>query len=143
MLKNPLSPQLAMVREAVKQFPGSTVKQLSKHTRIPTQTLHRRLIELVRSKHLVRNTASAYSIAAAEESPSMEWHFVNAMTFETPTHRIRHVGPCWLAERKAVLYTNASGPPAEPVQRLNGSFATQEDAMAACEKDAYAQKSGR
>jgi hypothetical protein len=70
----------------------------------------------------------------------MEWHFVNAMTCETPTHRIRHVGLCWLAERKAVMTPHA---PSEPVQKINGTFDTKELAIAACEADAYRQGSGR
>ena len=70
----------------------------------------------------------------------MHWHFVNAMTFETQTHRIRRVctqrESFWLAERKASSH-------GEHVERVNGHFATQELAELACEADLYAVASGR
>jgi hypothetical protein len=61
-----LSPQLALVREAVKQFPDSTVAQLQQRTLIPRAILYRRLVELVRSKHL-RKINGAYSIVKTPE----------------------------------------------------------------------------
>jgi hypothetical protein len=48
MTEKTLAPQLAQVREAVKQFPGSNVRRLSALTWIPRKTFHRRLIELER-----------------------------------------------------------------------------------------------
>lgn len=69
----------------------------------------------------------------------MQWHFVNAMTFETATHRIRRVHTqrhaYWLAERKADEHDH--------VEKLNGHFEDQHAAEAACERDAYNQASGR
>ena len=69
----------------------------------------------------------------------MEWHFVNAMTFETATHRVRRVYSArdsyWLAERKATEH--------EHVEKLNGHFPDQQAATAACEADRYAQATGR
>jgi hypothetical protein len=64
----------------------------------------------------------------------MEWHFVNAMTFETATHRVRRV--CahdgegyWLAERKVCCDDHAA--------RIPGRFDSMEFAQSACERDTY------
>lgn len=69
----------------------------------------------------------------------MQWHFVNAMTFETATHRIRRICTAresyWLAERKATGF--------EHLGKICGKFETQDSAQAACESDAYAEASGR
>lgn len=69
----------------------------------------------------------------------MDWHFVNAVTYETATHRIRRIhtlrSTYWLAERKP---TNG-----EHVEQLPGRFPLMELAEAACERDSYAVASGR
>lgn len=69
----------------------------------------------------------------------MQWHFVNAMTYETATHRIRRISTLkesyWLAERKAT--------DGDHVEKIPGHFALQELAEAACERDSYAVASGR
>lgn len=69
----------------------------------------------------------------------MDWHFVNAMTYETATHRIRRVcnfrDTYWLAERKATS--------SEHAEQLHGKFPLKELAEAACERDSYAVASGR
>ena len=67
------------------------------------------------------------------------WHFVNAMTYENETHRVRRVCSMnqqyWIAERKAST--------AEHLERIAGKFETQEFAVSACERDAYLVASGR
>jgi len=69
----------------------------------------------------------------------MQWHFVNAMTYETATHRVQrvhsHHDSYWLAERKATEH--------EHVEKLNGHFPDQQSAEAACERDQYSQVTGR
>jgi hypothetical protein len=69
----------------------------------------------------------------------MQWHFVNAMTFETATHRIRRIctyhEAYWVAERKATENDH--------VEKINGHFADQHLAELACEADLYEVESGR
>jgi hypothetical protein len=65
----------------------------------------------------------------------MRWEAVNAMTFESATHRVRRLGNYWLAERKE---TNGDKP-----VKIGNSFDLQADATAACEADAYRIASGR
>jgi len=70
----------------------------------------------------------------------MQWHFVNAMTFETETHRVRKISLIdgtshWLAERKACCDEHG--------MRIPGKFESQEFAQSACERDSYALASGR
>lgn len=69
----------------------------------------------------------------------MDWHFVNAMTYETATHRIRRVSNLrasyWLAERKAT--------DSDHIEQLPGHFPLKELAEAACERDSYVVASGR
>jgi hypothetical protein len=69
----------------------------------------------------------------------MEWHFVNAMTYETATHRIRRIctqrESYWLAERKACVEDH--------IEKIGGHFADQQLAISACERDSYAVASGR
>lgn len=48
------------VREAVKQFPGSTVQQLSARSLIPRKVFHRRLIELQRLGFVAKDNAGRY-----------------------------------------------------------------------------------
>ena len=62
----------------------------------------------------------------------MTWHFVNAMNFETATHRVRLVTLCsgesyWIAERKVCCDEHAV--------RLPGHFVSLEYAQSACERD--------
>lgn len=69
----------------------------------------------------------------------MTWHFVNAMTYESATHRVRRVHTMhesyWLAERKALAGDHAG--------KIGGRFDCQELAESACERDGYAVASGR
>lgn len=69
----------------------------------------------------------------------MQWHFVNAMTYETATHRIRRIctqrESFWLAERKASTFDH--------VEKIAGRFPSMESAQGACARDAYADASGR
>lgn len=65
----------------------------------------------------------------------MRWESVNAMTFESATHRVRRVGNVWLAERKCVDN--------DPCVKLGSNFRTQIEATDACEADAYRIASGR
>jgi hypothetical protein len=69
----------------------------------------------------------------------MMWHFVNAMTYENATHRVRRVCKIheqyWIAERKASTDDHQ--------ERIPGKFACQELAVSACERDGYAVASGR
>ena len=69
----------------------------------------------------------------------MQWHFVNAMTYETATHRIRricaHSESFWLAERKATSFDHT--------EKIAGRFTTMDLAKAACDRDAYLEASGR
>jgi hypothetical protein len=67
------------------------------------------------------------------------WHFVNAMTYENATHRVRRVctynEQYWIAERKASTE--------EHRERIPGKFECQEFAVSACERDAYLEATGR
>lgn len=69
----------------------------------------------------------------------MQWEFINAMTFESATHRIRrmhtHLEAYWLAERKAGEHGHA--------EKLNGHFPDRPAAETACERDQYSLSSGR
>lgn len=69
----------------------------------------------------------------------MQWQHVNAMTFETATHRIRRIctqrEAFWLAERKASTYDH--------IERIPGRFLTMDLAKVACARDAYREASGR
>jgi len=59
----------------------------------------------------------------------MPWHFVNSMTWETATHRVRRIGSDhWIAVRKCV--------DGESARQLDDKFSTQADAQEACERDA-------
>jgi len=61
----------------------------------------------------------------------MPWHFVNSMTWENATHRVRRVGnEHWIAVRKGV-----DGESAHQLDR----FSTQADAEDACDRDAAAR----
>jgi hypothetical protein len=65
----------------------------------------------------------------------MIWHFVNAMTFESATHRTRlvysHQGDnFWIAERKSCCD--------DLPRRISGKFPTLEAARAACDLDSSA-----
>jgi hypothetical protein len=66
------------------------------------------------------------------------WHFVNAMTYENETHRVRRVcslrESVWIAERKASNDDHC--------ERI-GKFELKEVAVSACERDAYLVASGR
>ena len=55
-----MSPQAAQVREAVKQFPGCTVKQLSERSLIPRRVFYRRLPELERAGFVAKINGSVY-----------------------------------------------------------------------------------
>lgn len=48
------------VREAVKQFPGSTVPQLAALSMIPRDVFHRRLIELQRLGFVAKDNVGRY-----------------------------------------------------------------------------------
>jgi hypothetical protein len=65
----------------------------------------------------------------------MRWEAVNAMTFETATHRVRRVGNVWLAELKSI--------DDDPCLKIGGNHRSQVDAQQACEIDAYRRASGR
>jgi len=138
-----LAIQQWQVREAVKQFPGSTVHELAARSLIPREVFHRRLIELERLGFVAKDHDGVYHAIPLKPreqigGPIM-WHFVNAMTYETATHRIRRVSTpresYWLAERKAS--------PLDLAEKIHGHFATQELAELACERDLYAVASGR
>jgi hypothetical protein len=59
----------------------------------------------------------------------MPWHFVNSMTWETATHRVRRIGnDHWIAVRKGVN--------GESARQLDAKFSTQTEAQAACDRDA-------
>jgi hypothetical protein len=59
----------------------------------------------------------------------MPWHFVNSMTWETATHRVRRIGhEHWIAVRKGVG--------GESAHQLEGKFSSQQDAQQACDEDA-------
>jgi hypothetical protein len=63
----------------------------------------------------------------------MPWHFVNSMTWETATHRVRRVGnDHWIAVRK--------GCDGESAHQIGDKFrfSTQEEAQEACDRDAAA-----
>jgi hypothetical protein len=62
MPEKPIAPQLWQVREAVKQFPGCTVRRLSSLTLIPLAVFHRRLIELVRMGFVARGGNDGYYV---------------------------------------------------------------------------------
>lgn len=65
----------------------------------------------------------------------MRWEPVNAMTFESATHRVRRVdSQYWIAERKAVGD--------EPLIKIGKKYFNQFDAEKACEADAYKLASG-
>lgn len=55
-----LSIQQAQVREAVKQFPGASVRELAARSLIPRAVFYRRLIELERSGHVAKLNGSVY-----------------------------------------------------------------------------------
>ena len=59
-LEKRLSIQAAQVREAVKQFPGISVRELAVRSLIPRAVFYRRLIELERSGHVAKLNGSAY-----------------------------------------------------------------------------------
>ena len=65
----------------------------------------------------------------------MQWEAVNAMTFESATHRVRRVGDHWLAEVKPTI-------DGQPLRKIAGRFERQHDAQEACEADAYKIASG-
>jgi hypothetical protein len=65
----------------------------------------------------------------------MTWHFVNAQTWESESHRVRRVGEYWIAERK----TNEFGAGIS----IGKTFASQELAQGACDRDGYAAATGR
>jgi hypothetical protein len=59
----------------------------------------------------------------------MPWHFVNSMTWESATHRVRRIGnEHWIAVRKAVT--------GEAAQQIGERFSSQQDAQSACDADA-------
>ena len=137
------------VREAVKQFPGSNVRRLAVLTMIPQAVFYRRLIELERLGFVAKDERGGYRIIPTQPSDfpeieqlelrQLQWHHVNAMTYETATHRIRRIctqrESFWLAERKASTFDH--------VERIPGRFATMELAQVACARDQYAEASGR
>ena len=59
----PLSAQLSQVREAVKQFPHSNVRRLSKLTLIARGVFHRRLIELQRRGLVTKNADGTFDLS--------------------------------------------------------------------------------
>lgn len=67
----------------------------------------------------------------------MTWHFVNAMIFESATHRVRKVGDYWLAERKAIFSELASRKKLNELRaiKIGTTFKSQKDAQEACEMD--------
>jgi hypothetical protein len=142
-LDKPLAPQMALVLSAVRQFPGSTLYELSLHALIPRPILSRRLADLERHGFVAKDTLRGYHavpITPADFPPHgselhMQWEHVNAMTFESATHRVRKLGDHWFAERKA-------DPPVHAA-KIGASFDTQEIAQSACEADAYRVASGR
>ncbi len=60
MADHRLGPQQMVVREAVKQFPGSTIAELSLRSLIPRAVFHRRLVELVRFGVLAKDADGRY-----------------------------------------------------------------------------------
>ncbi len=75
----------------------------------------------------------------------MRWESVNAMTFESPTHRVRRVGEHWLAEVKPSYSEPSTNKKRVHIalRKIPGVFATQVAAQEACEADAYKTASGR
>lgn len=65
----------------------------------------------------------------------MQWHFVNAQTWESETHRVRRVGEYWIAERKTSDFGAGTS--------IGKTFASQELARSACVLDGYAAATGR
>jgi hypothetical protein len=65
----------------------------------------------------------------------MRWEAVNAMTFESATHRVRRVGNLWFAELKSNVE--------DPCLKIGCNYPSQLDAQQACEIDAYRRASGR
>ena len=65
----------------------------------------------------------------------MAWYFVNAMTWENETHRVRRLGSYWVAERKCCE--------GERAYKVGETFDTREEAEDACNVDAYSKASGR
>lgn len=57
----------------------------------------------------------------------MTWHFVNAQTWESATHRVRRVGEYWIAERKGENFGAGIS--------IGKTFSTQELAQTACDFD--------
>lgn len=143
MAERPFAPQMALVRSAVRQFPGLTALELAHATLIPIATLHRRLADLTRLGFIAKDAHGGYHgipITPADFPPleselNMRWEFVNAQTFESATHRVRRVGEYWLAERKARDFD-------KPI-KIGDTFADRQSAEAACEADAYSIASGR
>jgi hypothetical protein len=143
MSEKPFAPQMAQVRSAVHQFPGLTALELALATLIPIATLHRRLADLSRLGFVAKDEHGGYHVlptTPADFPPlrselEMQWEFVNAMTFESATHRVRHVGDFWLAERKSSGWD-------KPL-KIGDTFSDQRSAESACEADAYSLASGR
>jgi DNA-binding transcriptional ArsR family regulator len=143
MLDKPLAPQMALVLSTVRQFPGATLHELSLAALVPRPILSRRLADLEHQGLVAKDTLRGYHaipITPADFEPLrseiyMQWEHVNAMTFESATHRVRKLGDCWFAERKAE-------PPLHAV-KLGTTFHSREIAQSACDADAYRQLSGR
>ena len=121
MAKGILSPQQSQAFAAVIQFPARTVRDLELLTLIPVATFHWRLCELRRLGKISKDSSGRYHAGTwAPSDPHLKWHPVNAMTFETATHRVRKVGDAWLAERKAL--------DAEKTVKLGTHYESQADA---------------